>query len=262
MKSTMTTVPRNNGGSRRRSPLMSAPSTWSWPPKYSARPARSPGEHRRELDLGRQGEFLHNPTDLVEVGLLRGGVDSGAVEFDRLSARVGPFDPQVAVHRADRFGGSLAVPARLDERLPEITIPSLRGDPDVFAGLDGASVTRPNRHRIRCAEASSVPSLSRGPLQTSRAAVKTRRQEPGDALMRPRPSSPEHQSTDGLPGRRRCGRSARTPARMTAGHASTFEPRARHVLRRRSPRESALGACARTEIPPVRIGCDEGRSVR
>jgi hypothetical protein len=124
---------------------------------------KAPGERGRELYMRKQRELLESPTHLVEIDLLRGGVHSTAVPLDRLSAQVGPFDYHVSVHRSDRFEDFLVYPVRLEERLPEVALPLLPGDPDVSIDLqavfDRAYDTGPYHRRIRYAEASPVPPL-------------------------------------------------------------------------------------------------------
>ena len=77
-----------------------------------------------------------------------GGVHTTAVPIDRLTAQVGPFDYHVSVHRSDRFEDFLVYPIRLDERLPEIVIPSLHGDPDVpiWTFRPSSTANEPRRH--------------------------------------------------------------------------------------------------------------------
>jgi hypothetical protein len=124
---------------------------------------KTPGERGRELYLRKQRELLDSPTHLVEIDLLRGGVHATAVPLDRLTALVGPFDYHVSVHRSDRFEDFLVYPIRLEERLPEVAIPLLPGDPDVPIDLqavfDRAYDTGPYRRRIRYAESTLVPAL-------------------------------------------------------------------------------------------------------
>jgi len=124
---------------------------------------KTPGERGRELYLRKQRELLDSPTHLVEIDLLRGGLHTTAVPFDRLSALVGPFDYHVSIHRSDRFEDFLVYPIRLPETLPEIAIPLLPGDPEVpvdfQAVFNRAYDTGPYRRRIRYAEAKPVPPL-------------------------------------------------------------------------------------------------------
>jgi hypothetical protein len=124
---------------------------------------KTPGERGRELYLRKQRELLDSPTHLVEIDLLRGGVHSTAVPLDRLLAQVGRFDYHVSVHRSDRFEDYLVYPVRLEDRLPEIAIPLLPGDPelpiDLQAVFDRAYDTGPYRRRIRYAESTPAPAL-------------------------------------------------------------------------------------------------------
>jgi hypothetical protein len=124
---------------------------------------KTPGERGRELYLRKQRELLDSPTHLVEIDLLRGGTHATAVPLDLLNAAVGPFEYHVAIHRFDRFEDFLVYPIRLEERLPEIDIPLLPGDPkvpiDLQAAFDRAYDTGPYRRRIRYAEITPAPAL-------------------------------------------------------------------------------------------------------
>jgi hypothetical protein len=124
---------------------------------------KSPGERGRELYLRKQREVLDSPAHLVEIDLIRGGTHTTAVPLDRLSEQVGPFDYHVSVHRAERFEDFFVYPVRLDERLPEVDIPLLPGDPDVPVDLQAifarAYDTGPYRRRVRYAETAPVPPL-------------------------------------------------------------------------------------------------------
>jgi hypothetical protein len=124
---------------------------------------KTPGERGRELYLRKQRELIDSPTHLVEIDLLRGGLHTTAVPFDRLAAQVGPFDYHVAIHRFDRFEDFLVDPIRLEERLPEVWIPLLPGDSevpiDLQAALDRAYDTGPYRRRTRYAESTPAPPL-------------------------------------------------------------------------------------------------------
>jgi hypothetical protein len=121
---------------------------------------KTPGERGRELYLRKQREVLDSTTHLVEIDLLRGGVHTTAVPLDRLTDQVGTFDYQVSIHRFEDF---LVYPIRLEERLPEIAIPLLPGDPDVPIDLqavfDRAYDIGPYRRRIRYPESRPVPPL-------------------------------------------------------------------------------------------------------
>jgi hypothetical protein len=124
---------------------------------------KTPGERGRELYVRKQRERLDSPTHLVEIDLLRGGKHTLAVPLDRLAAQVGTFEYHVSIHRFDRFEEFLVYPIRLEESLPEITIPLLPGDPDVAIDLqavfDRAYEIGPYRRRIRYAESTPVPPL-------------------------------------------------------------------------------------------------------
>lgn len=120
-------------------------------------------ERSRELYLRMQRELLDSRTHLVEIDLLRGGTHATAVPLDLAIEEAGPFDYHVSVHRFDRFEDFLVYPIRLEERLPEIAIPLLPGDPDVPIDLqavfDRCYDTGPYRRRVRYAEVTPVPPL-------------------------------------------------------------------------------------------------------
>jgi hypothetical protein len=125
---------------------------------------KTSGERGSELYLRKQRELLDSPTHLVEIDLFRGGVHTSAVPLDRLSALVGRFDYHVSVHRSDRFEDYLVYAFRLEERLPEVAIPLLPGDPevpmDLQVVLNRAYETGPYRRRIRYADSAPIPPLS------------------------------------------------------------------------------------------------------
>ncbi|HVA50289.1 MAG TPA: DUF4058 family protein [Pirellulales bacterium] len=96
---------------------------------------KTPGEHGRELYLRKQREILGSKVHLVEIDLLRGGEHSTAVPCQCVLAEVGPFDYHVCVHHFDNLEDYFVYPIQLDERLPQIAIPLLPGDPAVIIDL-------------------------------------------------------------------------------------------------------------------------------
>ncbi len=88
----------------------------------------SPG---REKFLEKQRETLASETHLVEIDLLRGGAHTLAVPKDLVTAKVGPCEYLVSIHRFDRPTEFLVYPIALRQRLPRIAIPLSPGDPDV-----------------------------------------------------------------------------------------------------------------------------------
>ena len=96
---------------------------------------KTPGEHGRELYLRKQREILGSKVHLVEIDLLRGGEHSTAVPSQLVRAEVGPFDYHVCVHHFDNVEDYFIYPIELDERLPQIAIPLLPGDPAVTIDL-------------------------------------------------------------------------------------------------------------------------------
>ena len=125
---------------------------------------KTPGEHGRDLYLRKQAEILESKVHLVEIDLLRGGVHSTAVPHHRAVEESGPFDYHVCVHTFDQWEDFLVYPVRLDERLPEIAIPLLPGDPPVIVDLqeifDRAYEVGPYRRRIRYHDETPVPALT------------------------------------------------------------------------------------------------------
>ena len=99
------------------------------------------GHPSREKFLKKQEKTLDSQTHLVEIDLLRGGTHTLAVPKDLVVAQAGTFDYLVSIHRFDRPKDFLVYPIALAERLPEIAIPLLPGDPDV--PLDLEAIFRP-----------------------------------------------------------------------------------------------------------------------
>ena len=125
---------------------------------------KTPGAHGRELYLRKQREVLDGPVNLVEIDLLRGGEHSTAVPLKRLKRKVREFDYHVCVHRFDNLEDYFVYPLLLAERLPEIDIPLLPGDPSVAVDLqavfDRCYDTGPYRRRVRYPELTPVPPLN------------------------------------------------------------------------------------------------------
>ncbi len=117
---------------------------------------KAPGEQGRDLYLRKQREVLQGKVHLVEIDLLRAGEHTTAVPRDRLMTEAGSFDYHVCIHRFDEFEDYFVYPIRLDERLPEIAIPLLPGDPSIPIELQGvlarAYDAGPYRREIRYGE--------------------------------------------------------------------------------------------------------------
>jgi hypothetical protein len=124
---------------------------------------KTPGEHGRNLYLQKQREVLSSQTHLVEIDLLRGGTHTTAVPLDLALEKAGPFDYHVCVHRFDNLEDYVVYPIRLEDRLPEILVPLLPGDPavplDLQAVFDPCYDTGPYRRRLRYGANQPVPPL-------------------------------------------------------------------------------------------------------
>ncbi len=94
------------------------------------------GHPSREKFLKKQEKTLDSQTHLIEIDLLRGGTHTLAVPKDLVVAQAGKFDYLVSIHRFDRPKDFLVYPIALPDRLPEIAIPLLPGDPDVPLDLE------------------------------------------------------------------------------------------------------------------------------
>jgi Protein of unknown function (DUF4058) len=126
----------------------------------------SPG---REKYLSEQRETLAGQAHLVEIDLLRGGAHITAVPRDIASAKAGPFDYHVCVHRFERPRDFLVYPIQLEDRLPGVAIPLLPGDPDVPLALQGvfdrAYNAGPYRRALDYQVEAIVPPLSAAQLE-------------------------------------------------------------------------------------------------
>ncbi len=122
---------------------------------------KTAGVRGRELYLRKQREILASQVHLVEIDLLRGGQHTTAVPLRRARAKAGPFDYHVCIHRFDNLEDFFVYPIRLQDRLPEITIPLLPGDGDVVVDLQAifqrSYDAGPYRRRIRYGHTAPVP---------------------------------------------------------------------------------------------------------
>ncbi len=124
---------------------------------------KTPGEHVRDLYLRKQREVLSSKTHLVEFDLLRDGTHTTAVPLDLALEKAGPFDYHVCVHHFDNLEDYVVYPIRLEDRLPEILVPLLPGDPavslDLQAVFERCYDAGPYRRRLRYAANQPVPPL-------------------------------------------------------------------------------------------------------
>jgi hypothetical protein len=135
------------------------------------------GDPGRAKFLAKQRETLESETThLVEIDLLRGGVHTLAVPRDLAVARAGPFDYMVSIHRFHRTNEFLVYPIALPQRLPEISIPLLPGDPDVPLDLqavfDRSYDAGPYRREVDYGTDPIVPRLSPKHADWIRASLK------------------------------------------------------------------------------------------
>jgi hypothetical protein len=93
------------------------------------------GNPAHEEYIKKQRDVLGREAHLVEIDLLRGGAHTSAVPRELAEAKGGSFDYHVSVHRFDRPNDYFVYPIQLEERLPEIMIPLLPGDPEVTLDL-------------------------------------------------------------------------------------------------------------------------------
>jgi hypothetical protein len=137
------------------------------------------GHPSREKFLKKQEETLESQTHLIEIDLLRGGTHTLAVPKDLVGAQAGKFDYLVSIHRFDRPKDFFVYPIALPDRLPEIAIPLLPGDPDVPLDLEvifqRAYDAGPFEHEIEYGKDPIVPRLKPEQAEWATALLKSRR---------------------------------------------------------------------------------------
>jgi hypothetical protein len=137
------------------------------------------GHPSREKFLKKQEKTLDSQTHLIEIDLLRGGTHTLAVPKDLVVAQAGKFDYLVSIHRFDRPKDFLVYPIALADRLPEIAIPLLPGDPDVPLDLEAifqrAYEAGPFEHEIEYGKDPIVPRLKPEQAEWATAFLKARR---------------------------------------------------------------------------------------
>ena len=125
---------------------------------------KTPGEHGRDLYLRKQREILDGQVHLVEIDLLRAGRHTTAVPRDRLASAASDFDYHVSIHQFDNLEDYFVYPIRLNETLPQITLPLLPGDPPVPLDLQAVFQRTYDaglyRREIKYHEDTPVPPLS------------------------------------------------------------------------------------------------------
>lgn len=94
-------------------------------------PSNKRGGDGRKLYLEKQKNVLRSDANLVEIDLLRGGLDTVAVPPERLVQSA----YRIAVSRADDRRRRELYPIGLERRLPRIAIPLIPGDADVVLDL-------------------------------------------------------------------------------------------------------------------------------
>ena len=124
---------------------------------------KMPGQRSRELYLQKQQEVLDGDIHLVEIDLLRGGQHTTVVPRARIERKAGQFEYHVSIHRFDQYTKCYIYTVRLEERLPEISVPLLPGDGDVPLDLqavfDRCYDSGPYRRRVRYDPARINPPL-------------------------------------------------------------------------------------------------------
>jgi hypothetical protein len=96
---------------------------------------KSPSDDGRPLYLKKQREMLLSGVHLIEIDLLRSGRHTTAVPRDLAVEKAGPFDYHVSLHCFNEPNLYYVYPIRLQDRLPEIAVPLLPGDPVVTLDL-------------------------------------------------------------------------------------------------------------------------------
>jgi len=136
------------------------------------------GNPSRDKFLKKQEETLDSQTHLIEIDLLRGGTYTLAVPKDLVVAQAGRFDYLVSIHRFDRPKDFLVYPIALPDRLPEIAIPLLPGDPEIPLDLEAifqrAYEAGPYEREIEYGKDPIVPRLRPEQAEWAAALLKTR----------------------------------------------------------------------------------------
>lgn len=96
---------------------------------------KTPGDSGRGLYLEKQTELHSSQVNTVEIDLLRGGRHTTLARLEEVVAAVGPFDYHVCIRKMDDLERTHVYPIRLNQPLPEITIPLLPGDGGVTVDL-------------------------------------------------------------------------------------------------------------------------------
>jgi hypothetical protein len=116
--------------------------------------------------IEKQQEVLCSDAHLVEIDLLRGGTYTAAVPRESVEDKAGPFDYLISIHRYDRLCDFFVYPISVTQRLPQIAIPLLPGDPDapldVQAVFDRAYDDGPYGREIAYGKDRIVPRLKPG----------------------------------------------------------------------------------------------------
>ena len=139
------------------------------------------GNPGREKFLQKQRETLVSETHLVEIDLLRGGAHTLAVPKDLVTAKAGPCEYLVSIHRFDRPAEFRVNPITLRQRLPRIAIPLSPGDPDVSLDLqnvfDQSYDFGPYNREIEYGTDPIVPRLKPEQAEWSATRLKPRRRD-------------------------------------------------------------------------------------
>jgi Protein of unknown function (DUF4058) len=124
---------------------------------------KTPGAHGRKPYRRKQRQVLRSKVHLVEIDLLRGGKHTSAVPLAAALRQAEPFDYHVCIRRFDHPADFVVYPIRLEQRLPEITIPLLPDVPavpmDLQVVFDQSYDAGPYSRSVHYADTTPAPPL-------------------------------------------------------------------------------------------------------
>ena len=89
------------------------------------------GTEGRKQYLKKRRELVAGQVNVFEIDLLRAGMPTTLAPLERAKRRAGPFDYHFCARRYYRSLSTEVYPIPMDDRLPFIAIPLLKGDPDI-----------------------------------------------------------------------------------------------------------------------------------